>query len=153
MKVKTGPTYESNLENYAQQHIRSLGYDIECHAKLPGTPDITIPSRQVAVMVHGCFYHHHSAGCADSHVPVTRRSIWTQKFAKIKARDQRDVEQLIALGYRVIVIWGCALRRAPVERLLWALKTFIEGDVPQQELGNLDIGLLYAAAHSSGSVR
>jgi DNA mismatch endonuclease (patch repair protein) len=40
------------------------GYRYRLHRKdLPGTPDIVLPGRRVAIFVNGCFWHGHS-GCS-----------------------------------------------------------------------------------------
>ena len=49
--------------------------------------DIAFPSKKVAVLVHGCFWHH----CPRCHLPLPKmhRQFWARKFALNRARDER----------------------------------------------------------------
>jgi DNA mismatch endonuclease (patch repair protein) len=62
-------------------------------------------------MVHGCFWHRHPR-CRYAYVPKTRTTFWVEKFAANVARDRRVKADLRKLGWRVITIWECDLRRA-----------------------------------------
>lgn len=73
---------------------------------LPGTPDLVFPSRKTVVFVHGCFWHRHP-NCARSTRPKTRSEYWEAKFNANVARDSRVEEELLALGWRVVIIWEC----------------------------------------------
>ena len=152
MHIKSGSTYDSNLEFFAQQHLVSLGYEIIARDKtLPGKPDVVLQKERVAVLVHGCFFHAHDTACRDTHLPVNRRAFWEKKFARTKERDRLAIEALQALGYRVAVVWGCALRHAPAAYLRAAMKSFIEGDLPFQEFDNFNVTWLFSAASRKGS--
>ena len=56
----------------------------------------------------GCFWHHHN--CYLFKVPATRTEFWLEKIGKNVQRDARDCEKLQALGWRVLIVWECALR-------------------------------------------
>jgi DNA mismatch endonuclease, patch repair protein len=87
--------------------LRDLGIAYRSHAKrLPGTPDIYIPSRNRAIFVHGCFWHRHK-GCVKASTPKTRRTFWVKKFNDNVARDARNVAALKKLGWKVTIIWEC----------------------------------------------
>jgi DNA mismatch endonuclease (patch repair protein) len=77
-------------------------------AGLPGRPDIVLPKHRAVVFVHGCFWHRHE-GCPRTTTPATRAAFWRDKFAANVARDGRTVEALLAAGWRVAVVWECAL--------------------------------------------
>lgn len=78
---------------------------------LPGSPDIVMPGRRLAIFVHGCFWHGHD--CArGSRVPKANREYWTAKVARNVARDQRTAAELAAAGWRVETIWECDLKEA-----------------------------------------
>ena len=88
-------------------HARGLRYRLH-DRNLPGRPDLIFPTYHAAVFVHGCFWHAH--GCALSKLPTTRQDFWKQKLEGNAARDRRAIDALQADGWRVLVIWECALR-------------------------------------------
>jgi DNA mismatch endonuclease, patch repair protein len=91
--------------------LHSRGFRYTLHSSvLPGRPDIVFPSRRAAIFVHGCFWHSH--GCALFKVPGTNREFWTKKFSENVRRDLSSQLGLIAAGWRVAVVWECALRGA-----------------------------------------
>ena len=78
-------------------------------ADLPGKPDIVLPGRRLAVFVHGCFWHGHD--CArGARVPKTNREYWTAKVSRNRERDTAARAALEAAGWRVEVVWECALK-------------------------------------------
>lgn len=90
--------------------LHRLGFRFRLHRKdLPGRPDIVLPARRVVVFVNGCFWHRH-AGCRYCTVPATRPEFWASKFAANVERDRRNEDALAASGWRVAVVWECALR-------------------------------------------
>lgn len=88
-------------------HARGLRYRLH-DRKLPGRPDLVFPRYGAVVFVHGCFWHAH--GCALSKLPATRQEFWQHKLAENAARDRWAIEALCADGWRVLVVWECALR-------------------------------------------
>jgi DNA mismatch endonuclease, patch repair protein len=76
---------------------------------LPGTPDLVLPGRRLAVFVHGCFWHQHP-GCSWSRTPRGNTSYWGPKLARNVARDEKARQQLATLGWHVLVIWECEAR-------------------------------------------
>src|SRR5208283_3279668 len=65
--------------------------------------DIAFPSQKVAVLVHGCFWHHCST-CNPGY-PKSNRSYWKRHFAINRLRDERVRNQLSVDGWKVIEIW------------------------------------------------
>lgn len=78
---------------------------------LPGTPDVVVPSARLAVMVHGCFWHRHGSCKPGRNEPKSNRAFWRAKFERNVARDRRDARGLRKVGWRVAVVWECALRK------------------------------------------
>jgi len=78
--------------------------------RYPGQPDIVLPKYGVIVFVHGCFWHKHE-GCPHFTMPKVRLEFWENKFNRNKQRDILNVQKLEALGWRVIVVWECELRK------------------------------------------
>ena len=89
---------------------------------LPGRPDVYVPSKKVAIFVHGCFWHRH-AGCYAATTPKTNIEYWRTKFAGNLERDRRKARALRQLGYRVVVVWECQTRKPKaLNRLVTRLK-------------------------------
>ena len=80
---------------------------------LPGRPDIVLPRHRLAVFVHGCFWHHHSA-CPKATMPKTRVDFWSSKLEANQARDRRVASDLVEAGWRVLTVWECETRNAEV---------------------------------------
>lgn len=78
---------------------------------LPGSPDLFCANPPRAVFVHGCFWHRHP-GCRAATTPKTHRDFWIAKFIANVDRDRRKVRQLRVLGFRVMTIWECEVRRS-----------------------------------------
>jgi DNA mismatch endonuclease (patch repair protein) len=90
-------------------------------AGLPGSPDFVFPSADVALHVHGCFWHG-CARCASGHIPKTRRAYWQPKISRTRLRDQRNRRALRQAGYRTVLVWEHELRgKAWLRRLTLAL--------------------------------
>jgi len=87
-------------------HKRGLRYRLH-DRNLPGSPDLVFPRFLAVIFVHGCYWHSH--GCYRSTVPKTRRKFWSKKFKDNKERDERKIRQLLEEGWRVLIVWECAL--------------------------------------------
>jgi len=75
---------------------------------LPGRPDFVLTEHQAIIFVHGCFWHRHH--CYLFKLPATRTEFWTGKINSNVERDRRYVRQLQESGWKVLIIWECALR-------------------------------------------
>jgi DNA mismatch endonuclease (patch repair protein) len=90
--------------------LHRLGYRFRLHSSaLPGHPDIVLPKYRTVILVHGCFWHHHS-GCRFAYSPKSRRAFWRAKFLATQERDRRTTRLLKEAGWRVLVIWECQTR-------------------------------------------
>ena len=114
----------TKAENQVAQTLRELGLAYRRNVtSLPGSPDFANKSRNWAVFVNGCFWHHHE-GCARATIPTRNRAFWTQKFSANRARDAAKTRALRSMGFRVVVIWECeAMRPAVARRRLGILET------------------------------
>ena len=91
--------------------LHGAGFRFRLHsAKLPGRPDIILPKFRAALFVHGCFWHRHE-GCSNASVPKSNPKFWEDKFARNVERDKANVAGLHAVGWRVAIIWECAIRK------------------------------------------
>lgn len=151
-RPSTHPARESKLEQTAQGHFRSLGYDFVTHVEgLPGRPDIVIPARFICVQVYGCFFHQHGPHCSYSRTPPSFTYDWERKFREIRIRDRSNLEQTLRRRYRQLTLWGCALEYGLKDRLHRAIVAFVEGTEPHREIGRLDLLAMPAAPVTDGS--
>ncbi len=89
--------------------LHGAGLRFRLHAKeLPGKPDLVFPRYRAVVFVNGCFWHHHA--CHLFRWPATREDFWKAKIDRNVANDQRAVQRLREAGWRVAVVWECALK-------------------------------------------
>ncbi len=79
---------------------------------IPGRPDAVFPKEHLAIFVHGCFWHRCSY-CKDP-LPKTHRSFWKKKFLANKLRDKKKNAELRKLGWRVLTVWECQIKRDAV---------------------------------------
>lgn len=97
-------------ELIVRKYLHACGYRFRLHRKdLPGKPDLVLPKYNLAIFVHGCFWHRHS-GCFYATSPSTRSEFWEKKLGGNVLRDELHVMQLRAIGWRVLIIWECGLR-------------------------------------------
>lgn len=95
--------------------IRSLlhrqGFRFRLHVRnLPGKPDMVFPRYHAVVFVHGCFWHGHD--CPLFKWPGTRPEFWREKIGRNQNNDYRARKALVAAGWRVGIVWECAIRGA-----------------------------------------
>ena len=109
-------------------HARGLRFRLH-RRDLPGSPDLVLPRFRAAVFVHGCFWHRHP-GCPKAATPATRTDYWGPKFARNVERDAAAIAALRALGWRVAVVWECALGARQAARTADALADWLHGDAP-----------------------
>lgn len=116
---------DTKIEVEVRKYLFSKGYRFRKNDKrYPGKPDIVLPQYHAVIFVHGCFWHRHE-GCKDATIPKTRTDFWLEKFEKNVRNDQIKQEKLKELGWRVIVIWECELKKdflKTMERLERELK-------------------------------
>ncbi len=87
--------------------VHKLGYRFRLHRKdLPGKPDLVFVARRKVIFVHGCFWHCHK-GCKTAHMPKSNLDYWGPKLERNRARDEENVKNLSANGWKVLVVWEC----------------------------------------------
>ena len=88
--------------------LHAIGIRFRIHAALPGTPDLAFRRYGAVCFVHGCFWHRHRR-CALASTPSTRPKFWQAKFDSNVQRDRRSMRKLLEAGWRVAIVWECAL--------------------------------------------
>ena len=72
--------------------------------------DIAFPSKKLAILVHGCFWHR----CARCNLPMpkTHQDFWAKKFELNRARDKRVRAFLRNEGWNVLEIWEHQIKQS-----------------------------------------
>ncbi len=84
------------------------------YKELPGSPDIYIPKYKTAIFVNGCFWHMHE-NCKYSSIPKNNHEFWEKKLKGNVIRDRDNYKKLKDMGVKVIVVWGCEIKRIEKE--------------------------------------
>lgn len=115
----------SKPEEIVRKYLFSQGFRYRKNVKkLPGCPDIVLPKYRTVIFVNGCFWHKHD--CSRFVWPSSNQDYWRPKILRNVERDQKNVEELKALGWNVITVWECELKRAAREENLNLLVTKIQ---------------------------
>ena len=131
---------DTRPELILRRGLHALGFRFRLHARdLPGKPDIVFPRRRAVIFAHGCFWHGH--GCSLFKWPKTREEWWRAKIAGNQDSDRRSIEALAAYGWRVGVVWECALKgrsRRPTESVIDACADWLRSDAADFEIKEIN---------------
>lgn len=117
--------------------LHARGFRYRLHCDLPGKPDICLPKHRAVIFVHGCFWHGH-----DCHLfkwPSTRPEFWRAKIERNRAVDAAAEAALGEGGWRVAVVWECALKgraRRPLDQVADKLDLWIRSGAPDLVIGS-----------------
>lgn len=111
--------------------------------KCPGRPDVCYPGRRIAIFVNGCFWHR----CPHCNLPTPKSNVafWEAKFARNRSRDERNHADLVALGWTVLIVWECALKKPRID----ATMARIVREIELSELGLLPHGRMVEVGYLS----
>ena len=102
---------DTKPEEYVRKKLYAMGYRYRKNcAAVFGHPDVWIPKYNVAVFVHGCYWHRHS-GCKYAYMPKSNEAFWKEKFNKNVERDRAVLCELKEREIRILVIWECTVKR------------------------------------------
>jgi len=114
-------------ERVIRAALHSAGFRYRVHVTdLPGTPDLVFPKYKAVILVHGCFWHRHS-DCWWATTPSSNTEFWSAKFNQNIKRDVEDISNLRMLGWRIAVVWECALRLQRPEDVALTLGKWLRG--------------------------
>ena len=98
-------------EKYLRKLLFARGYRYGVNSKsVPGHPDIYMKKYNMAVFVHGCFWHRHE-GCKYAYMPKSRVEFWLKKFEANVKRDELVRKELASKKIKVLIVWECTIKR------------------------------------------
>lgn len=119
---------DTEPEEIVRKYLFSKGLRYRKNDKrYPGHPDIVLPKYHTVVFVHGCFWHRHP-GCRYATVPATNTEFWQKKFSRNVERDKEEQRKLTEMGWRVLIVWECELKKDNREATLSKLYSAITED-------------------------
>lgn len=134
---------DTKPELIVRKELFARGFRYRLHAKgLAGKPDIILSKYKAVILIHGCFWH-----CHDCHLfkwPESRVEFWRDKILSNKARDFKNHAQLEEAGWRVAVIWECALKgknKIDFTSLIDMIETWLQEDIKYLEIPQSCINL------------
>ena len=102
---------DTKPEMIVRKYLFSKGLRYRLHVKsLPGKPDLVLPKYKTVIFINGCFWHGHE-GCKYYRMPKSNTEFWESKITNNKNRDCQNEIKLEELGWRVIRIWECKIKR------------------------------------------
>ena len=111
---------DTGLERLVRAGLRKQKLRFGIYAnRLPGKPDIILPSAKLAVFIDGDFWHGYR-------FPQWRRRVprfWKVKIDKNRRRDTKNFAKLRRMGWRVVRVWQHQIERdlnSCIERILAA---------------------------------
>ena len=108
---------ETKPEEIVRKYLFSQGFRYRKNVrKLPGCPDIVLPKYRTVVFVNGCFWHKHD--CPRFVWPSSNQEYWIPKIERNVARDLENQKALQSLGWKVLVVWECQLKKKVLESTL-----------------------------------
>jgi DNA mismatch endonuclease (patch repair protein) len=100
---------DTKPEMTIRRTLHGLGFRYRLHRRdLPGKPDIVLSRWKTVVLVNGCFFHGHA--CPAFRLPSSNQDFWLKKIRRNQERDAVTAEALRKQGWRVVIVWECALR-------------------------------------------
>lgn len=130
-------SHDTTPELVLRRSLWALGVRYRLRSTLPGKPDLVVPGARLAVFVDGCFWH----GCPEHYVrPRNNARFWRQKLERNVARRKSVKEQLAQLGWSVVELWECDVKKgASIPSKLLERTTSAPSERTLQVDGNLPV--------------
>lgn len=114
-------------EEKVRKDLFSRGFRYRKNVRsLPGCPDIVLPKYRTVIFVNGCFWHKHD--CGRFVWPSSNQEYWVPKIMRNVERDQTNQAELKKMGWRVLVVWECSLKKKVFTETMEQLAIRIKGD-------------------------
>ncbi|WP_242843399.1 very short patch repair endonuclease [Ruminococcus albus] len=107
----------SKPELLVRKYLFSKGFRYVLNDKrYPGKPDIVLPKYKTVIFVNGCFWHKHD--CGRFVWPKSNIEYWRTKITRNVERDNANYIKLSEMGWNVIVLWECQLKKDTMTKTL-----------------------------------
>ena len=117
----------SKPEEIVRKYLFSKGFRYRKNVRtLPGCPDIVLPKYHTVIFVNGCFWHKHD--CGRFVWPSSNTEYWIPKINRNVERDKQNHKKLIDMGWKVLIILECELKKNVREDRLGHLIKEIKGE-------------------------
>ena len=110
----------SKPEEIVRKYLFAEGFRYRKNVKkLPGCPDIVLLKYKTVIFVNGCFWHKHD--CPRFVWPSSNQDYWRPKILRNVERDNQSRKELETLGWKVITVWECELKKNVLNETLGKL--------------------------------
>ena len=117
---------DTKPEETVRKYLFSKGFRYRKNVStLPGKPDIVLPKYKTCIFVHGCFWHKHE-GCKYFVWPKSNEEFWKDKLEKNVTRDKNEQAELENMGWHILIVWECQLKKKNKEQTLRELEEKIK---------------------------
>lgn len=127
---------DTKPEIQVRKYLFAEGYRYRINNRgIPGNPDLSLKKYNAVIFVNGCFWHGHEH-CDLFRIPKSRIDFWTKKIGGNIERDTKTVQRLTDSGWRVCIVWECALKgkyKLEPKSLVKAITGWIESGVSLKE--------------------
>ena len=116
-------------EELVRKYLFSQGFRYRKNdTRLPGKPDIVLPKYKTVIFVNGCFWHAHE-GCKYFVWPKNNEEFWKSKITGNIRRDSDNHTCLEKMGWNVIIVWECQLKKQNLQQTLTQVCAQIKGAI------------------------
>lgn len=129
-------------ELLVRKYLYSKGFRYRLHScELPGKPDIVLPKYKAVVQINGCFWHNHE--CKFMRIPLSNSDYWENKLKRNCDRDTHNNNLLEELGWRILIVWECAIKYASkdsLQKTLEGIESWINSDSKRGDITSTNEG-------------
>ena len=102
--------HDTKLEVAVRRYLFHEGFRFRKNDNsLPGTPDVVLPKYKTVIFVNGCFWHKHN--CGRFVWPSSNIEYWIPKINRNVERDIENQKKLTDMGWKVLIVWECELKK------------------------------------------
>lgn len=90
-----------------------------------------MPKYKTVIFVNGCFWHKHD--CPRFVWPSSNQDYWIPKIEGNVHRDEKNKKLLQELGWRVVTVWECELKKAVFDDTMARVEVEIKNSNTEDE--------------------